>query len=165
MGMFLLAGSMLVHPTVDMLSPSLTPVSPCGTGACWRFLCCVPTLTVFGWRSRPVPPSPISGGFLRNACSAGDGPAVPTHGPLLARMRLLISWIRCMLLTRDRRPVLSLESSVSLNDGRIGGGLVHICRVAGLAPVAESVTDATWLILPVVICLSQRLSHACVSMN
>ena len=23
----------------------------------------------------------------------------------------------------------------------------------------------TWLILPVVICLSQRLSHACVSMN
>ncbi|CAA6674302.1 unnamed protein product [Spirodela intermedia] len=24
---------------------------------------------------------------------------------------------------------------------------------------------ATWLILPVVICLSQRLSHACVSMN
>jgi hypothetical protein len=25
--------------------------------------------------------------------------------------------------------------------------------------------NATWLILPVVICLSQRLSHACVSMN
>ena len=24
---------------------------------------------------------------------------------------------------------------------------------------------ATWLILPVVICLSQRLSHACVSIN
>ena len=28
-----------------------------------------------------------------------------------------------------------------------------------------SYEDATWLILPVVICLSQRLSHACVSMN
>ncbi|KAK4360131.1 hypothetical protein RND71_019083 [Anisodus tanguticus] len=28
-----------------------------------------------------------------------------------------------------------------------------------------SARDATWLILPVVICLSQRLSHACVSMN
>lgn len=28
-----------------------------------------------------------------------------------------------------------------------------------------SLYDATWLILPVVICLSQRLSHACVSMN
>ena len=30
---------------------------------------------------------------------------------------------------------------------------------------AVSLMDATWLILPVVICLSQRLSHACVSMN
>ena len=30
---------------------------------------------------------------------------------------------------------------------------------------AASYEDATWLILPVVICLSQRLSHACVSMN
>lgn len=28
-----------------------------------------------------------------------------------------------------------------------------------------SLRNATWLILPVVICLSQRLSHACVSMN
>ena len=38
-------------------------------------------------------------------------------------------------------------------------------RVASAARRAGSVTDATWLILPVVICLSQRLSHACVSMN
>ena len=30
---------------------------------------------------------------------------------------------------------------------------------------AGSVRNATWLILPVVICLSQILSHACVSMN
>jgi hypothetical protein len=30
---------------------------------------------------------------------------------------------------------------------------------------SESERNATWLILPVVICLSQRLSHACVSMN
>ena len=32
-----------------------------------------------------------------------------------------------------------------------------------LAPVFEMMTITTWLILPVVICLSQRLSHACVS--
>ena len=32
----------------------------------------------------------------------------------------------------------------------------------GLSPSCVSVT---WLILPVVICLSQRLSHACLSMN
>ncbi|KAL2343664.1 hypothetical protein Fmac_004949 [Flemingia macrophylla] len=30
---------------------------------------------------------------------------------------------------------------------------------------SKSTTNATWLILPIVICLSQRLSHACVSMN
>ena len=28
-----------------------------------------------------------------------------------------------------------------------------------------STWEATWLILPVVICLSQRLSHACLSIN
>ena len=32
-------------------------------------------------------------------------------------------------------------------------------------PAGASRRNATWLILPVVICLSQRLSHACVSMN
>lgn len=31
--------------------------------------------------------------------------------------------------------------------------------------ITSIVKNATWLILPVVICLSQRLSHACVSMN
>jgi hypothetical protein len=37
---------------------------------------------------------------------------------------------------------------------------------AGPAHAAPtSARNATWLILPVVICLSQRLSHACVSMN
>src|SRR5215472_11137852 len=46
------------------------------------------------------------------------------------------------------------------------------CGCAGVQPpaggvtqLATSVRNATWLILPVVICLSQRLSHACVSMN
>ncbi|XLR38196.1 hypothetical protein S83_022856, partial [Arachis hypogaea] len=34
-------------------------------------------------------------------------------------------------------------------------------RGASAARRAGSVTDSTWLILPVVICLSQRLSHAC----
>jgi hypothetical protein len=39
-------------------------------------------------------------------------------------------------------------------------------RKFGLAqPPAATTTVATWLILPVVICLSQRLSHACLSTN
>jgi hypothetical protein len=33
------------------------------------------------------------------------------------------------------------------------------------APCVCTVTVDTWLILPVVICLSQRLSHACLSIN
>ena len=33
----------------------------------------------------------------------------------------------------------------------------------GFDPVASGPGVATWLILPVVICLSQRLSHACLS--
>ncbi|XLR47473.1 hypothetical protein S83_032133, partial [Arachis hypogaea] len=36
-------------------------------------------------------------------------------------------------------------------------------RGASAARRAGSVMDSTWLILPVVICLSQRLSHACVN--
>ena len=39
------------------------------------------------------------------------------------------------------------------------------CRCAEDHAVPTSRRNATWLILPVVICLSQRLSHACVSMN
>ena len=40
---------------------------------------------------------------------------------------------------------------------------VHLCTCLMLAVIFKR--NATWLILPVVICLSQRLSHACVSMN
>jgi hypothetical protein len=36
---------------------------------------------------------------------------------------------------------------------------------AGRGGHGSSSTSVTWLILPVVICLSQRLSHACLSMN
>ena len=38
----------------------------------------------------------------------------------------------------------------------------HMLRYATLK---THTWDATWLILPVVICLSQRLSHACLSIN
>ena len=46
----------------------------------------------------------------------------------------------------------------SITQGGVGNGLP--CRRLRLASKA-----ATWLILPVVICLSQRLSHACLSIN
>lgn len=51
------------------------------------------------------------------------------------------------------------------NDNRARHGPVP-ARDAKVAPcLGSSARNATWLILPVVICLSQRLSHACVSMN
>jgi hypothetical protein len=43
--------------------------------------------------------------------------------------------------------------------------LLPLLGVARSCAVPASRMNATWLILPVVICLSQRLSHACVSMN
>jgi hypothetical protein len=53
--------------------------------------------------------------------------------------------------------------------------LLHSHQLAGVesttglwslgSPCLEVERVATWLILPVVICLSQRLSHACLSIN
>lgn len=55
-------------------------------------------------------------------------------------------------------PFASAGRSVASDErrGRSGSGRGR--------PLGNS-RNATWLILPVVICLSQRLSHACVSMN
>ena len=60
-----------------------------------------------------------------------------------------------------RRPQRS-RLSVNLDRLPPGGGL----PVRGRAQSRPSSTRiVTWLILPVVICLSQRLSHACLSIN
>jgi hypothetical protein len=67
-----------------------------------------------------------------------------------------------------------LEAKTRMNDAR--SRIVPRCPSCSLSCVGEeatgagmraatSIRNATWLILPVVICLSQRLSHACVSMN
>ncbi len=37
--------------------------------------------------------------------------------------------------------------------------------ISGLGRLRASLKKVTWLILPVVICLSQRLSHACLSIS
>ena len=42
----------------------------------------------------------------------------------------------------------------------LGVGLLYLFRAPFLVPFWQKIT---WLILPVVICLSQRLSHACLS--
>ena len=57
-------------------------------------------------------------------------------------------------------PNVMQNSIVMLTEGE-SGGLSPFWARSG-APAGKVVT---WLILPVVICLSQRLSHACLSVN
>ena len=65
-----------------------------------------------------------------------------------------------VVATRRRRPWSLLFSAAA--------GVV-CARAANLSPARprawSSRTVVTWLILPVVICLSQRLSHACLSIS
>ena len=50
---------------------------------------------------------------------------------------------------------------------RVQFAAVRCASASGLSPPERALADktVTWLILPVVICLSQRLSHACLSIN
>ena len=50
-------------------------------------------------------------------------------------------------------------------DRRSVGGAAGRARFAPGIGAARAARQATWLILPVVICLSQRLSHACLSIS
>ena len=51
-----------------------------------------------------------------------------------------------------------------INSVKFGASWKHDCLTNnGLE--SKSLTLVTWLILPVVICLSQRLSHACLSLS
>ena len=62
---------------------------------------------------------------------------------------------------RTTRPVHARQ----LCRGRPAAVAAPALRGGGGAPPGPAGTAATWLILPVVICLSQRLSHACLSIN
>ena len=96
-----------------------------------------------------------------------------------------LSWVGCLILNTHeqrraifahQRPPLSSEQAKRPSTGAVSGGFPndtnsYLFQVAASrhepwhAPsVRTSVSTwlvATWLILPVVICLSQRLSHAC----
>jgi hypothetical protein len=63
------------------------------------------------------------------------------------------------------RSVRSLMSTKGLRTLRPRCGLAFMARSRGADASASLESVVTWLILPVVICLSQRLSHACLSIN
>ena len=103
------------------------------------------TFVFHGRRARRV--TALAHGLLSELSDSvhqlGTGPSSP-HLPNHA------FYVRLQLLFRLTNP----RSSPS------GDGVRGMARAA-----VASLRNATWLILPVVICLSQRLSHACVSMN
>ena len=85
---------------------------------------------------------------------------IEKHGTL--GCRLWMSQYACGKLSEA-----AIENQTRVDEKKLLAGERH--RVPGLSVVAlgpppkEKVV--TWLILPVVICLSQRLSHACPSIN
>jgi hypothetical protein len=66
----------------------------------------------------------------------------------------------------SKRSVSVSSGAVVTSSGAGGGGDTSArCQWVVAASDLWKEGIATWLILPVVICLSQRLSHACVSIN
>ena len=63
-------------------------------------------------------------------------------------------------------PVETVPAWLTLISALLRGGCVAAAvRVCFGAPPGPALKIVTWLILPVVICLSQRLSHACLSIS
>ena len=90
--------------------------------------------------------------FYMSACR-GPGPLTtvvvllfPTSNAL--RRCHCAPWLRCFLARV-----------------RVARVLVHVLVLGSRRSIVRASMIATWLILPVVICLSQRLSHACLSIN
>jgi hypothetical protein len=122
---------------------------PCvlGGGACSRTCaCCLFRLSVW-----------TSGRLSAYGCGESDGVgwahvvADPTNGRCLCTSRA------GKRMERNERPPAGgrRRRRLASTEGEMG------CAVRG----RRLEGFATWLILPVVICLSQRLSHACASMN
>jgi putative hemolysin len=63
-------------------------------------------------------------------------------------------------------PGLWVASNAVLRAGAVSVEKTYCCRHGGELPIfRRALKVVTWLILPVVICLSQRLSHACLSIS
>ena len=155
---------------VPGLPLQLVPQVSASLGCSLGFLCCVPTTRVLN-RLKNVPLSPCAAPL---GAAVRGGPQSVRRVPLLARLgacgvvgpRWHARPLGCgklsgheasgPYLSRNKAFYASCERRPPLPwSGPSGSG--HAA--------SASARNATWLILPVVICLSQRLSHACVRMN
>ena len=154
------AGAPNCRPAAPItLSPR--PWVPCGEVG---FLCCVPTSVEFECEAVP----------LRRAPSQGRGASLAA-APVFQSSGLPPNWPACdrscfqMQNAMPARGPPSLRPPISSRSCpiRTTSSPVSAPRLIDVGDRAgRGVTkNATWLILLVVICLSQRLSHACVSMN
>ncbi|KAG8611663.1 hypothetical protein MANES_S054416v8 [Manihot esculenta] len=83
--------------------------------------------------------------------------AAVAHGlSLCSRMRNVMREDGVFSFHKPNYPIGNRTTGAPVSNPRHAGASVR---------ATTSRRNATWLILPVVICLSQRLSHACVSMN
>ena len=147
---------------------SLSPTD-CVTGGEMGIPCCLPVPTEFGCRAVRLRSRALKGcAEGLDSCPAFQACPRIRCGHLGARVLDLRLRIRKALWARGHVPVRLLRFGFVPGHVRrscpvLDSPLPSRCVEAHAVPTSR--WNATWLILPVVICLSQRLSHACVSMN
>lgn len=135
----------------------------CGLGVYYWFLCCLPVM-VLVWLKECVPSMHAFNGLV-----VGDFEVV--HVFHFSYVLSWLLWCTCMYCLLGCSDLGLMVPTCPLNFWLVrmmlAFGVLSCVSLVGsvLAPLVLALMDATWLILPVVICLSQRLSHACVSMN
>ncbi|KAK7326124.1 hypothetical protein VNO80_33301 [Phaseolus coccineus] len=143
MRMLLLAGSM---PRASNGQTRIPLVATLPLGERSRSLCCLPTK-----RHPCLLANSVSVLGLHHAVQVSEDPKVTHSGPPLSS--------HTMHGQGGTRGGTSSLGCGCMRDGRVCGNELHSRPTRAGAGATRM--DATWLILPVVICLSQRLSHAC----
>lgn len=152
---------LLAHKASQYRVPGLVPRTVrrrllCILPTVWQMLDLrSPTLPTMAWQGRrgsaKVPSRPVR--------VAHERLGIGTSGASVLSGAVLVSGSQCVHSVPQRMSVI-IDKRRSWHVLR--GSALGACRGAR---AMTSLRDVTWLILPVVICLSQRLSHACVSMN
>ena len=166
-----------LSPLRDALSPSVGVRRGCGGLVAWAGVRSTrfhgarvrPRLLArASFRSQPTPLGPLpkvhcrsgsvpataGGGVVADGggcgCVGGGSPAPPSNPPFPP-------------LSSPPLPLAPLGGHVRWEARGASACACAPCATA--APPSRALLRATWLILPVVICLSQRLSHACLSIS
>ena len=166
----------LVGSLLEQRRPSVRVPSVVGPRASWPwpragFLCCLPTERNSCGASSTVRlvPRPLGVAARGEPRSDSRVPRRPRSVPSARPVRYRLgSRMRNTRRAGGLRPPSARMKRLFARyrtTAVVASGVVRSLGFARARAAPASVRNATWLILPVVICLSQRLSHACVSMN